>query len=82
MKVQAIQYNDQKTTSISSEPAEKSEYVAGEMLALEQEQRKIDERAAQVEWELRLVMKVKDGSGDQEEELLQVEGITLTLTIR
>ena len=33
-----------------------SQYVSGEMAAVEREQKQIDERAAQVEWELRQVM--------------------------
>lgn len=54
--------------------ARTSEYVAGEMNALEFEQRQIDERAAQVEWNLRMAMKDKDG---ELEELLMEEWFLL-----
>lgn len=41
---------------VSQELLDTSQYVSNEMQALEREQRQIDERAAQVEWELRRVM--------------------------
>lgn len=50
------------------EDAKASEYVAGEMAALDVESREIDERAAQVEWEVRRVM--RDGDDEKEEELM------------
>lgn len=61
-------YSDTETNAFVDD-TRASEYVAGEMAALECEQRQIDERAAQVEWELRRAMKEEDA--EKEEELMK-----------
>lgn len=61
-------YSDREANT-SVDDTRASEYVAGEMTALECEQRQIDERAAQVEWELRRAM--KDEDAEHEEELME-----------